>query len=1017
MAVPTPGSAEAITYAQRTHKDQVRAVLSLTYPLWDAEVSDIFDAGTLDLTKWWSTFPTPDQSGEALNLRTFGLPPFELVASHPLWMPTLEDIGFQIFIDVAFPDVTPGYHQMLALMPLEGGRGKDSTPMVIHQEGEDTGTAGTLKLAGTNINAQTTITTNPNGSHRYRFEWDPTAGADGGGRITIDLDGTQIFQFDNTDVTDPLEPNNSHVANANCVRPYMLVAGYISEHNADVDTPSGTAASPQVTLRLEDVTCTALDTVDATETLTLTGQPGDGNTVSIDGKVYTFQTTLTEADGNVLISAVDASGSLDNLIAAITLGDGAGTAYATAMTRHLSCTAAAGAGDTMDVVARVPGTAGNSFVLAETLTSGSWGGGAVLLSGGVDGTAYETRVFPGWTSANAGGDIDDAVDGERFALDSETWARLPGFRSFNVQGGRSSQSDSFSLILEGPDASDPDSTPNIFQGSFATGMLQDRMVGRPMLIDTRRLREDATATAWKRQIAGIVEDVSTSLDETGNVVVTISGRDRISVKLDVEVSRSYVAVAGDATSDTPTIVNAGFDIDTIFDDVVDLADLMWTGDVLGATDTDVNASVDIHPDALSVGPNLLQAVTQIADEGGFEVWRKYTVSGTGRYGELIIARWTLGPEHGIASNVYGPFLRFPIYGPDGTSIHNARNIRLTESRSGGVGHVSVHADNMLAAGNNLSGLGGEPGPADFPMMPYPPSARELRASLPYSGLLGFATVLWHLRDQFGNNHLGGTGLSRYRRENTNRRTVDVRLENQDWIEITDPIEIDDPSHTGLVPASMAQLIDNPSIETNTTGYSVASADTNTIARSAAQARIGSWSLQLVRNSVGTGVQVDFALTFAAAGQFVWSGLVYVPTNWDQGQITLAFNGYAGSSEDHASAVDMTILDKWQRVFVTQTVVGGDLAGNLRVSSAGGGTAGRSFFMDGLQCEVGEYPTVYGDGSLPGVAWDGSAHASTSTRVGELFVVNDKAVAHRNGNLETTLSLVTAEITEATRRTV
>lgn len=1017
MTVPTPGSAEAITYAQRSKQDDLRVVLSVSYHLWDGEVSDIFDAGSLDLTKWWSTFPTPDQSGESLNLRVFGLPPFELISTHPLWMPTLEDIGFQIFIDVAFPDPTPGYHQMLALVALEGGRGKDSAPMVIHQRGEETigpGEAiGELMLAGTNINAQTEVTTNPQGSHRYRFEWDPTAGADGGGRITIDLDGTQIFQFDNADVTDPLEPNNGRVANANCVRPYMIVAGFVSEHSDDVETPSGTATAPQVTLRLEDVTVTALDTVDATETLTLTGQPLNNETVSIDGKVYTFQTTLTDVDGNVLISAVDASGSLDNLIAAITLGSGAGTAYATSMTRHLSCTAVAGAGDTMIVTARVPGTAGNSFVLAETLTNGSWGGGAVVLSGGVDGTQYETRVWPGWTSVNAGGTLDTAVVGERFDLDGETWAKLPNVRSMTVTGGRDQQSDSFVVMLAGADASTP-ATPNLFQGSFATGMLQDRMVGRPILIDTRVVRDDTTATAWKRQIAGIVEDMSTSLEENSATTLMLTGRDRPSVKLDVEISRSYVAVAGAATPDTPALVNAGFNLDSILDDVVDIADLMWTGDVLGATDTDVNTSVDIEPDGLSVGPNLLAATTQLADESGFEVWRRYAVSGTGRYGEIVIARWTLGPEHGIASNVYGPFTRFLVNGPAATEENNARNIRLVESRDGGVGHVSVHSDSMLDSTNNRSALGGEPGPADFPMLPYPPSARELRASLPYGGTIAFATVFWKLRDQFGNVHLGGTGLSRYRRENTNRRTVEVAMEGHDWIQITDPVEIDDPDHTGLVPATMEQLIDNPSVETNATGYSVAAAGTNTIDRNSAQSKIGSWSLRHVRNDAGVAIQSRFGITLTAA-QHVFSAFVWLPTNWNWGVPELTFSNYTAATIDHVSAVDTNIRDRWQRVFVTATIDSGDVIGDLEFKSSGAGTAGRFFYADGMQCELGEYPTAYADGSLPGVAWSGAAHASTSNRIGELFVINDRTIAHRNGNIETKLKLVSAEIEEATRR--
>lgn len=122
--------------------------------------------------------------------------------------------------------------------------------------------------------------------------------------------------------------------------------------------------------------------VAATGTLTLTANAANGETVTIDAKTYTFQTTLTNADGNVLVGAT-ASDSLDNLIAAITLGAGSGTVYAAATTEHPTVTASAGAGDTMTATAKTDGTAGNSIGTSETLVSGSWGG--ATLSGGSDG--------------------------------------------------------------------------------------------------------------------------------------------------------------------------------------------------------------------------------------------------------------------------------------------------------------------------------------------------------------------------------------------------------------------------------------------------------------------------------------------------------------------------------------------------------------------------------------------------------------------------------------------------------
>jgi len=121
--------------------------------------------------------------------------------------------------------------------------------------------------------------------------------------------------------------------------------------------------------------------VAATGVLTLSGNAANTNTVTIGSKVYTFQTALTNVDGNVLIGG-SASASIDNLVAAITLGAGAGTTYAAAMTLHPTVTAAAGAGDTMDATAKTAGTAGNAIATTETLGSGVWG--AVTLTGGVD---------------------------------------------------------------------------------------------------------------------------------------------------------------------------------------------------------------------------------------------------------------------------------------------------------------------------------------------------------------------------------------------------------------------------------------------------------------------------------------------------------------------------------------------------------------------------------------------------------------------------------------------------------
>lgn len=156
----------------------------------------------------------------------------------------------------------------------------------------------------------------------------------------------------------------------------------------------------------------------AVGTLTLAGQPLDTETVTLDAKVYTFQTVLTDVDGNVLIGAT-ASDSLDNLIAAVTLGAGAGTTYATATTLHSTVTAAAGAGDTATITAKASGVGGNSIATTETLTNGSFG--AVTLENGaaaetvtIDATVYTfvdhlTTAFHVLIGATASATLDNLI--------------------------------------------------------------------------------------------------------------------------------------------------------------------------------------------------------------------------------------------------------------------------------------------------------------------------------------------------------------------------------------------------------------------------------------------------------------------------------------------------------------------------------------------------------------------------------------------------------------------------------
>lgn len=121
-------------------------------------------------------------------------------------------------------------------------------------------------------------------------------------------------------------------------------------------------------------------------TLTFAGQPLDTETVTLNGKVYTFQDTLTNVDGHVKIGA-DVATSIGNFVAAVTLAAGSGTKYAAATTAHATMTVQSSTATTIVFAALTAGSAGNALTTTETLTNGSFA--TVTLAQGADGATID----------------------------------------------------------------------------------------------------------------------------------------------------------------------------------------------------------------------------------------------------------------------------------------------------------------------------------------------------------------------------------------------------------------------------------------------------------------------------------------------------------------------------------------------------------------------------------------------------------------------------------------------------
>ena len=138
---------------------------------------------------------------------------------------------------------------------------------------------------------------------------------------------------------------------------------------------------------------TAGATVAATGVLTLTGNPIAATLVTIGTVGYYFRTVLSTGPTipNEILIGIDASASLDNLIAAINGAGGVGTTYSTGTVAHPLVSAAAGAGDTMNLTADNAGAAGNSINTATNSLVGSFGAATLVNGSDDDGSGWAAK--------------------------------------------------------------------------------------------------------------------------------------------------------------------------------------------------------------------------------------------------------------------------------------------------------------------------------------------------------------------------------------------------------------------------------------------------------------------------------------------------------------------------------------------------------------------------------------------------------------------------------------------------
>jgi hypothetical protein len=317
-----------------------------------------------------------------------------------------------------------------------------------------------------------------------------------------------------------------------------------------------------------------LDTngVPATGTLTSDGTaPSNNDTVTIDTKVYTFKTTLTPAEGEVLIG-VSAAVALDNLKSAINHTAGHETTYY-CVAEHPTVLATTNTNTTQVVRARAVGVAGNSIATTETSSHLSWGG-ATLAGGTAGGTGY-TWAVSAYDEDKQESQLSDSVS-ESTNTATLTWDRVPNAVGYYVYKTQDNGQYGFIGIAADPGSGttvtfvDTGYTPDytdtnpVFQDPFADGYYP-AVVG----VYQQRLCFANTTTEpdkiWMSQIGFPYNFATRSPVQNDDAVIfSLAGRRVNEVRHIVDVGKLLVftstgewIIKGDVSGAvTPTSINA-----------------------------------------------------------------------------------------------------------------------------------------------------------------------------------------------------------------------------------------------------------------------------------------------------------------------------------------------------------------------------------------------------------------------------------------------------------------------------
>lgn len=173
----------------------------------------------------------------------------------------------------------------------------------------------------------------------------------------------------------------------------------------------------------------------------------------------------------------------------------------------------------------------------------------------------------------------------------------------------------------------------------------------------------------------------------------------------------------------------------------------------------------------------------------------------------------------------------------------------------------------------------------------------------------------------------------------------------------------------IIPAGTTNLITNPSLETNTTGWTAAGS--SSIARAVSAQYKGAWSLGITPTAGAN----DGAYTTAALS----SGTTYTWSVYVKGQTGVPYVIFITTTGDVLKGTTTTFTGdgNWHRYSVTWQA---DATATFRFKITKNSSADTNgFFVDAAQVEAQTSATTYCDGDQDGCSWLGTPHGSGSKR--------------------------------------